>query len=357
MSPTELPLTIVDLPKELRKHILSFLLPDLDTIECDQTLSPCRDSLPRNWPPRGWKHGNGPSVCYLRTDREVGVNDGICHPQVLRVNRKLYDDGVEYLYRQKTYKISVFNYGFEFLRHSGQLDELPPLPYHHIKEFVIEVNLPDLKETGTMLRWNLLWLCGLIQKAGIHFRRLKVEFQNNDYHGNARDEVETYSAPPSRSDDPFDDPFDEKDDCNAHLVAYKNGFWSTLGYLFNPLVLLPVAKQCAIQLPTELQDTDSQDLATWYEEGLNGTYPFEDDWWLQREKADFEWKVDHPSGSSESCECVSCKDFFKKLNRTKAWYWSDARLMHRVALKDYQVGVEEGPCKELALASSTSHIP
>lgn len=135
------PFKMLDLPTQICIHILSFLLPDLPVTECDVSWSPCYNEDSPFGMPAAYK---------LRSDDEP------CYPETLRANCQLHTDGMTYLYAHKTYKITVTGFGFDFLKYPGELQELPLLPYHRIKEFVIQVLGWNLAETGCQLRSQLI---------------------------------------------------------------------------------------------------------------------------------------------------------------------------------------------------------
>lgn len=94
---------------EVRAHILSFLLLDLSVIDSDACWSPCAQNPPRYTDPGEWEPYYSGSAYNFRADGEA------CHTGILWVNKKFYNDGVKYLYRQKTFKFSVFDFGFDYL--------------------------------------------------------------------------------------------------------------------------------------------------------------------------------------------------------------------------------------------------
>ena len=289
MTPFEPHFRIMDLPAELHTHILSFVLPDLPVIRCDMDWSPCADDPPRGCSPATWNGGWGRAAHDFRADREP------CCTEILRVNNKLYQEGRRYLYGQKTYKISVFDFGFDFLDHLGFLEKLPPVPYHMMKEFVIQIAAcSNLSETGYRLRSNLVWLCGLLAHEKIHFRKLRVEFQEQD-RGSLLDSCGlTWDS--EQSDQPFlPNPTSDShyDLLNINLQAYEQGFPSTFAYVLSALAMLgPIAESCTVEVPTVFRENQHVvELAKWYEEGVNGTYPFDDNGVLRQDRAEFEYSL------------------------------------------------------------------
>ncbi|KAL8934731.1 MAG: hypothetical protein Q9216_005760 [Gyalolechia sp. 2 TL-2023] len=291
MTSTTVSSKIFTLPTELRARILSYLLPNTPTIECDWDYSPFRTDLPRSVSPATWFPGTSPSVHEGRSDSEK------CYTEILRTNSRLYADGITYLYSLKTYKLTVFQFGFDFLNQSGPLRQLPPLPYHEMKEFVIQLADCDVAEMGCRLRYNILWLCGLLRQHGVHFKKLGIEFLGDRWR-KAWDATES-EVPDSPQ---LDDVEEEVTDLN--VIAYRNGFASTVEFLLSPLALLPTSGECRISLPCCLKEKEHMiRLAKWYEEGIDGTFPFEDDGCLMKDVEDFEWLVEHPDGFSTKCGC------------------------------------------------------
>ncbi|KAL8958747.1 MAG: hypothetical protein Q9183_005777, partial [Haloplaca sp. 2 TL-2023] len=121
---------IMDLPTEIRTHILSFLLPDRNPIACSTARSPTFANPYRNEDPLTW-YPEASTNFHPRTD------DLPCHPQILRANRKLYDEGFAYLYKRRTYTLDLSGFGFDFLREGTQMDTLPLFPYAAVPNFVI----------------------------------------------------------------------------------------------------------------------------------------------------------------------------------------------------------------------------
>ncbi|KAL8708286.1 MAG: hypothetical protein Q9225_007624 [Loekoesia sp. 1 TL-2023] len=272
MAFTDACLRVLDLPTEIRIQILSYLLPDLPVIECDVDWSPNYNDPPRYVSPHDWEPEHECAAYDFRSDKEP------CSTAILRANRQLHADGLRYLYVGKTYKLTVFDYGFDFLASSGQLRQLPPLPYTEIKEFVIQIAPCDLATTGWRLRSNLVWLCELLRNNNINFKKLRIEFVSDTRAGfwsDAWDETESdHPTPLSAEDNIHDLP-------NANLIAHDEGFGSTFAWMIRPLALLPKADECAIEVPSSLREKGHiLALAKRYKEGIDGSYAFDDDWCL-----------------------------------------------------------------------------
>ncbi|KAL8866353.1 MAG: hypothetical protein Q9174_006356, partial [Haloplaca sp. 1 TL-2023] len=180
----------MDLPCEIRTHILSFLLPDRKLIKCDTAHSvvserPWRNSDPLTWYPLG------------DTGFHPRYDNDSCYPKVLQANRQIYNEGFDFLYRQRAYQINVYDLGFDFLREGMQLDELPAFPFHVVPEFKIVVFAPDtsLAQMAMRLRTNLLRLCGLLKHHNVRFRgKLTIEFTSGYTWRDAWDAEKTRGA-------------------------------------------------------------------------------------------------------------------------------------------------------------------
>lgn len=311
MASTDTCLHILDLPTEIRTHILSYLLPDLPAIECDFEWSPIYNDPPRHVSPQDWEPSYEYASYNFRLDKER------CSTAILRVNRQLYADGVRYLYAQRAYKLNVFDYGFDFLTESGQLRELPPLPYTKIKEFVIQITPCDLARTGWRLRSNLVWLCGLLGRKNIHIKKLRVEFVGDmhaSFWSDAWDETESDHPTPLLPDDNiFDLP-------NVNLVAHDQGFDSTFAWMISPLALLPKTGECAIEVPWSIREKGHiLDLARWYEEGVDGTYAFDDDRCLQKLREEF---AQMRKQKQPDCSMVNGRSYMEYLHLFNlGWLW------------------------------------
>ncbi|KAL8901471.1 MAG: hypothetical protein Q9207_005182 [Kuettlingeria erythrocarpa] len=344
MSPTNTPIGLLDLPFELRTQILSLLLPDLPTIECDSDYSPTGDGCPRKLCPQTWSPGDISSDYKFRSDSSK------CETAILRVCKQLHEEGTDYLYRRKTYKIHVFAYGIDFLSGGGELLALPLIPFHEMKELVIEVVGCDMTRLGTRLRDELAWICGLLGYYKVHLKKLRIDLGDFNWWMDSWDETlseECAPPPPPHFVSEIDN-----DDCNAEAAAWEEGFDSTFAYILSALKLLPVVDECTITIPnipttvypTRGPDDDPcddgsdddgsyggittwdrapqhiHDLAKWYEEGIDGTYAFEEDLRLQRDRAGFAARLKHPSGGPDAppdwrCGCEDCVEYFKDLDR------------------------------------------
>ncbi|KAL9023082.1 MAG: hypothetical protein Q9180_008403, partial [Flavoplaca navasiana] len=163
------------LPAEIRAHVFSYLLPNVPVIDCDTDWSPNEESHIGYETPYTYENPLWISVySFARYDDPY-------FPQILRVNRQLHSEAIAYLYHQRTFVLTIYQFGFDFLKQSGPLDVLPLLPYSEIMHFVIRIKACDVRTAGRQVRKNLIRLCGLIHEQKIHFKKLTVDFLN---HGN-----------------------------------------------------------------------------------------------------------------------------------------------------------------------------
>ena len=163
------------------------------------------------------------------------------------LNRQISAEAKDYLYYTRTFVIDVYQYGFDFLKISGPLEYLPPLPYGLMKEFVIRIMPENLPTAGTQVHSNLLQLCGLIDQHKIHFRKLRIEcMSKTDQFISFWEEDDAMLGsdwPPEISDERWDQP-------NIDYLAWECDFGSSFAYLISPLRLLyGVADEVVIQLP------------------------------------------------------------------------------------------------------------
>ncbi|KAL9009326.1 MAG: hypothetical protein Q9173_005635 [Seirophora scorigena] len=217
---------------------------------------------------------------------------------IIRVCKQLYHECFNLVYRRKTYIIDVYDFGIDFLRTAGGMRELPPLAYRDIKELVIRLagGCYSLAETGSRVRENLAWVCGLLSKHPVRPRKLRIAFPDSsdwlwadawDQEDVAYEDVQ----PPA-----FDD--QASNDCNANILACERGCYSTFGYMLSVLPLLPVIDECIVEC---------------YEEWIKGRDFFdEDDWHLQQDRAAFEHYFESHAGYDDYgfmgfklCRCVA----------------------------------------------------
>lgn len=291
MASTTAPSKIFTLPSELRAQILSYLLPTWLIIE-----------------PDGWSSTAQGPPC--------GVSPTDWYPGHERVISGIWNHGEKF---HTEIRLELNPFGFDFLNESGPLQQLPPLPYHEIKEFMIDLGGYEFPKMALRFRQNLLWLCGLLRQHQIHFKKLKIEILGSDYRSSWNELWDsTISEPPEY------DPDDADIFYNVDIIASQEGFKSTLAYLLTPLALIPVATECSITLPGSLKENeDAVGLAKEYEECIDGTSPFdESDWCFQRDLKHFEWMKTHPEGASSQCECADCKEYFEEqdwFRRLRYW--------------------------------------
>ncbi len=146
-----------------------------------------------------------------------------------------------------------------------------------------------------------------------------------------REEEEEEARAPPVVDETKDNRF------NAELGAWEEGCPSTFAWMISPLALLPVVEECVVEIPQEwrwsryvgdeddtvVEMTEPQpakqhvlDLAKWYEEGINGTYAFEEDVRLEQDRAEFLYRLEHPDGQPDrECGCDDCVEHYKEVDR------------------------------------------
>ncbi|KAL8852787.1 MAG: hypothetical protein Q9221_002296 [Calogaya cf. arnoldii] len=289
------PFRLLDLPTELRTHILSYLLPSGSTITCSKEHSPHYDRIPLNCSPHSWIISSEVSSYSF----ERASHDDAFSPQILHVNRQLHAEATAYLYNQKTYVLAVYTSGFDFLKLSSQLDELPTLPYNSIKHFIIEIQPTVLPLFGENLYQNLLWLCNLIRQSKIHFKSLTIDFTDQCSGQYVRiDDNDGCSDPvfgqipiwEYTTDSASSIPPSTVTDChgiyeNFDYVAWEEGYYSSFARLISPLQLLSaVTDKAVINVPWSCEDNESYlRLKEWYEEGLEGKEAFDEDGVIVRE--------------------------------------------------------------------------
>lgn len=129
------PVGLLDLPFEIRSKILSYLLPDTRFIVHEAKTDGFKRFGDRFVPDH--RLGLAPVPHWWTFDYKT-VSP---YPEVLLTNRQLYADGFCQLYELQSFKLVVNYLEYDFLGvtyyHFDGL--LPPLPYHAMKEFVIEV--------------------------------------------------------------------------------------------------------------------------------------------------------------------------------------------------------------------------
>ncbi|KAL8671962.1 MAG: hypothetical protein Q9168_003558 [Polycauliona sp. 1 TL-2023] len=234
----------------------------------------------------------------------------------MRLNRQIHSEAVAYLYSQKTFVITIYQHGFDFLKHSGPLVNLPPLPYSSIKEFVIRIDPCNIPTGGQQIRRNLVRLCGLIAENAIHFKKLRIACMSEPEWRSESLCPSLWHTPDHNTGLEIIPPealvLDEGFHRNFGLIAWENGFSSSLGYLISPLQLLhSIADEVIIEFPASCTGTQSQydydGLKQYYEKGLSGRDYFSG---LDQDKfiADLRWEYKHRYGPNEFCDdiCAGC---------------------------------------------------
>ncbi|KAI4271015.1 MAG: hypothetical protein LQ337_006311 [Flavoplaca oasis] len=325
----EQPFRFLGLPAEIRAQVLSYLLPNIPVIDCDTVWSPTGQREIGGENPYTYEISPGRSL-YNFTSFRTG--DYPYSPQILRVNRQLHSEAIAYLYHQRTFVLTIYQFGFDFLNKSGPLDVLPSLPYREIKHFVIRIKACNVPTAGRQFRKNLLRLCGLIHEQKIHFKKLTVDFMNHTkiYRYGQDDSWETESErgehipslweasndgleniPPEISDARWDHQ-------NFEYAAWYLGWGSTLAYLMSPLMMLSgIVDEATIQLPNSCTGNPRYDmLKRYYEERLEGRYRFDED---DPDLIGLRWAFKHPHGPKEYCEdmCQECHALTMDMKRAR----------------------------------------
>ncbi|KAL8978844.1 MAG: hypothetical protein Q9205_005679, partial [Flavoplaca limonia] len=314
------------LPAEIRAHVFSYLLPNVPVIDCNTTLSPNAErhvglENPYTYEDPLWIFVHG-----------FATYDDPYFPQILRVNRQLHSEAVAYLYHQRTFVLTIYQFGFDFLKQSGPLDVLPLLPYGETMHFVIRIKACGIRTAGRQVRKNLIRFCGLIHEQNIHFKKLTVDFLN---HGNIysdRDddghetEAETDEYIPSLWESCHDAPENIPPEIadaawghqNFEYAAWYLGWGLTFAYLMSPLMMLSgVADQAIIQIPDFCTGNPRYEmLKRYYEERLEGRYGFDED---DPDLIGLRWAFKHPHGPREYCEdmCMECHAFTMEMKRKR----------------------------------------
>ena len=309
MSPSK-SCQILDLPFELRTEILSHLLPDLRVLTCEPGYSTTNDEPPRYNSPQTWTFPTEPSNL-----QQLRVDNAKCRLSILSASKQLHEDGVDFLYRRKTYVAQVYNFGIDFLFNAGDLRTLPSMPYHEMKEFVIQIASCDLAETGCRLRDNLVWFCSLLRRNTVKMRKIRIEFLYDPFWEFAWDQPNTGDVAVEPLVDVLAD-----NSCNANLNAWQAGFNSTFAYILSALVHLPIASECTIEIPDPLRGKKHLiETASMYERAVQGTYPALRDCIpeavLEADRKAFDFKMQHPDGPSSDCQCSGCAEHFQKSHR------------------------------------------
>ncbi|KAL8799985.1 MAG: hypothetical protein Q9182_005495 [Xanthomendoza sp. 2 TL-2023] len=344
------PFRLLDLGPDIRTVLFSHLLPSVAIIY------PVAEADP--WPKYSFSR---------HKDNDDDWYDGYV-PQILRVNHQLYEEGIAYLYARKTFVIRIYNSGFDFLKASTQLDNLPNLPYHIMKEFIILVPPHILPTQGADLRYNLLWLCGLLQSHGVHFRRLRINFTNQDSGKweprppvtQSRDWLDANDdlSPPRMiplweytDDEPENIPpdfVDRRHDClNFEYTAWQQGYTSTWAWLASPLIMMHgVADECVIEPPYSYRGNPHYEgVKVWYERYLEGRIEEIDQ--KDQDVQDCWWSFRHPDGAKEDCEegceeCVEQKEWMKMVRGFGRRWEERARARSSRETSDHERTLVEG---------------
>ncbi|KAL8993125.1 MAG: hypothetical protein Q9169_006581 [Polycauliona sp. 2 TL-2023] len=316
----------MDLPGETRANIFHYLLPNLPVIDCDTDWTPNGEGPPRHCDP--YKHETDNWISNYNYQKFSDEDPYTA--QILRVNRQIYAEAFAYLYTRKTFVITVYRYGFDFLKHAGQLEilpnitydekTLPEIPYNAMKEFVIRIDPNDIRQAGQQLRRNLIRLCGLLAEKGVHFKKLRMACMSEpvawsefwcscsplwQYPDHAPEII-----PPEISDD-------EWNHRNFDHEAWEYGYSSSLAYLLGPLQMLSnIADEAVIEFPVSCAGIQRFDeLKDFYEQLLGGRYPFcahpDDDGILEQVR----WEYKHPKAPQgrEIADGAAGKSRFGKL--------------------------------------------
>ena len=285
------------LPFDVRIMILRYLLPDQHFILHEAYNADCN---------RGPWH----RPTWLTFD----YNSRSPYPDILLTNRQVYSECFYHLYTIKTFKfvlhfshIGFAYYQFLTQKHDHLRKELQPVPYHAIKEFILEIRCPDWPTTICDFRKILIMLLRRFHVEKVHFRKLRIQFPDplgplpGWDHAWDNAESKAWDFKPELV-------LDDDGDNVAHqeLTAQDSGAPSTFAWFLSAFATCPsLADECIIELPESLRDkTHMQACAKRYAEGLDGRSSFhlEDECCLKQDLYD----LHHKEGYREDCSCEVC---------------------------------------------------
>ena len=285
------------LPFDVRIMILRYLLPDQHFILHEAYNADCN---------RGPWH----RPTWLTFD----YNSRSPYPDILLTNRQVYSECFYHLYTIKTFKfvlhfshIGFAYYQFLTQKHDHLRKELQPVPYHAMKEFILEIRCPDWPTTICDFRKILIMLLRRFHVEKVHFRKLRIQFPDPLGPLPGWDHAWD-NAEPKAWDFKPELVLDDDGDNVAHqeLTARDSGAPSTFAWFLSAFATCPsLADECIIELPESLRDkTHMQACAKRYAEGLDGRSSFhlEDECCLKQDLYD----LHHKEGYREDCSCEVC---------------------------------------------------
>ncbi|KAI4269532.1 MAG: hypothetical protein L6R38_007432 [Xanthoria sp. 2 TBL-2021] len=306
----------LDLPFDVRIMILRYLLPDQHFIlheayktDVDRLDSQDRivgDSLkgPPTWSTFDYKYWSP-------------------YPDILLTNRQVYSEGFYYLYTLKSFKLVIYHQsfsGYEFLtrKHYWLLQELQPVPYHAMKEFILEIRGHDMRTTVCQFRKQLIELLRHFHNQEVHFKKLRIQFPDPLGPLPGWDHAWDSAEPKAWDCKPeIEVNEDTYDIIHQELTARDSGAPSTFAWLLSVFATCPsLADECIIELPKTLRDKPHmQACGKRYAEGLDGrsSFKLEDECCLKQDL----YVLNHENGYREDCNCEVC-DVRTRLERMEA---------------------------------------
>ncbi|KAL8801560.1 MAG: hypothetical protein Q9200_006910 [Gallowayella weberi] len=330
---TTQPFRLLELAPEIRAVLFTHLLPSVPIIDCG--------AQDNTWPQYSFSRHN-----------DNDWTDGYT-PQILRVNHQLYYEGIAYLYRRKTFVITVYEMGFDFLKAATHLSTLPHLPYNQMKEFIIRIPPHTLPTQGANLRHNLILLCGLLHSHGVHFKKLRFDFTDQESGQwepwplvtQGWDQVDPVPPPPMvplwqyTDDEPENIPPEYANQDynypNFEHIAWRVGYSSTFAWLVSPLLMIHgIADECIIETPRSYRgNTHYEGVKLRYEGYLEGRYDIEEKE-QDQDVQDCWWNFRHRYGAKMDCE-EGCEECIAK-QRVAEWMqsWRKKEMERACSLRE-----------------------
>ncbi|KAI4225402.1 MAG: hypothetical protein L6R36_003944 [Xanthoria steineri] len=191
-------------------------------------------------------------------------------------------------------------------QHESLLKELQPVPYHAIKEFILEIRCPYW-DTTCEFRGLAIKLLRQFHDKKVHFRKLRIQFPYPQGPLRGWDHAWDSADPEARDWKPEHEVNrDDEDVTHQELTARDSGAPSTFAWFLSVFATCPsLADECIIELPESLRDKPHmQACAKRYAEGLDGRSSFhlEDECCLKQDLYD----LHHENGYREDCNCEVC---------------------------------------------------